>query len=87
MPGISRQSCVFARAGLILLRPRLGGVLRTSGRLLEAWRRVAPSVHYAPMPYGVFLLMMQYYFENEYWDMAMYLWLSFHCFAPGKDCS
>ena len=31
-----RQICVYARCGLLLLWPRLIGLLRTSGRMLEA---------------------------------------------------
>ena len=36
------QFCVYARCGLQLLMPRLAAALKTSGKMLEAWKRVIP---------------------------------------------
>jgi hypothetical protein len=83
--GPSRQSCVDATAGMVLLYPRLGGQLRVSSRLLEAWRRVNPSAHFPPLPYGIMLVFVSTLWSQGHWALGIWVWLSHHClFRPGE---
>ena len=80
-----RQLCVLGRCGLLLLRPRLTGFLRTSGKMLEAWKRVMPPVHYTPLPFPLFVLFVQEMFDRGETDMALCTWLTYHCILrPGE---
>jgi hypothetical protein len=53
--------------------------------MLEAWRRLAPSIHYPPLPYAVLLVMVDTLWRGGEWEMGLYLWLSHHCLLrPGE---
>ena len=81
----TRQLCVLARCGLQLLRPRLTGKLQVSGKMLEAWKRVSPAVHYTPLPYVLLVLFVKRLFEVGNIEVALMTWLTFHCLLrPGE---
>ena len=80
-----RQLCVLARCGLLLLRPRLTSRLRTSGRMLEAWKRVMPPVHFTPLPFAPFLLSVNDLMQSGEGEFALLTWLTYHCvLRPGE---
>ena len=80
-----RQLCVLARCGLLLLRPRLGVMRRASGKMLEAWKRVSPSVHYTPLPRILFCLCVSELLAEGQDQEALITWLAYHCLLrPGE---
>ena len=83
--GEGRQFCVYARCGIMLLRPDLTTTLRVSGRMLEAWKRLIPPQHYTPLPYLVFILVIHRLLLEGELQLALLTWLTYHCMLrPGE---
>lgn len=73
-----RQLCVNLRCAIQIAIPESSNTLHMSARCLRGWEKLVPGDHTAPMPYGVCLLMIQYFLDHDYVQMALLLAMGFH---------
>lgn len=82
---IGRQNCVYARCCIQLIHPRLISKLAVSQRALEAWKRVAPSTHFLPIPYIVLVGIVDAMLGRGSVEVALLTWLCYHALVrPGE---
>ena len=59
--------------------------MRASGKMLEAWKRISPAVHYTPLPFSLFVLFIDRMLELVMVECALLTWTAYHCLLrPGE---
>lgn len=82
---VGRQGCANARCCLLLLQPRLANKLLASGKTLEGWKRLAPALHYLPIPYHLTLGLVSFMLSEGELGAAVATWLAFRALLrPGE---
>jgi site-specific recombinase XerD len=85
----ARQSCVNARAAVLLWLPNGRTMLNASTRILSGWDKTSPMEQRIPCPYEVLLLLVNALAktrQRQQIQIAVIIWLCFDTYLRINEC-